>query len=452
MQHPVHSGAIVESPPNRAVGMVRTLDLDASGDVREFMARPPHWLLRSGTAALAAVLGLLLVLSIVIKYPDTIAARVTITGTQPVVEVVARQNGHLESLRVHEGQHVSRGEILAIIQNPSRPERVFAVSEKLAVLAGQLSGRKVVMTQRFETEEELGKLQASYADFLHALHQFETRQADDYTEKAAALLRDQVADKGTQIVSLRAQSEMTHRELDLARSKFERIKTLHDGKTVSTAEFQEQEMAFLAQMRSETIAQRALTEAQIEAAKMEKSLRDLEHERAETLLVAREELRSSLNKLRGEIDVWETEHVLRAPADGAVAFYDFWSDQQYVTAGRQVFLIVPETTQLLGRIPVAAGGAGKIKIGQKVRIRLDDFPYKEFGVVTGSVQSVSMVARDGANLVLVDIPHPLVTSFKRKLQFKQEMTGQAQIVMEDIRLLGRVLYEIRRAFVNNTDA
>jgi hypothetical protein len=52
--------------------------------------------------------------------------------------------------------------------------------------------------------------------------------------------------------------------------------------------------------------------------------------------------------------------------------------------------------------------------------------------------------------VLVDIPHPLVTSFKRKLQFKQEMTGQAQIVMEDIRLLGRMLYEIRRAFVNNT--
>jgi multidrug resistance efflux pump len=200
------------------------------------------------------------------------------------------------------------------------------------------------------------------------------------------------------------------------------------------------------------MGQRALTDAQIDAAKTEKSLRDLEHERAETLLVAKEELRSGLNKLRGEIDVWETEHVLRAPADGNVAFYDFWSDQQYVTAGRQVFLIVPETTQLLGRIPVSAGGAGKIKPGQKVRIRLDDFPYREFGIVTGTVQSISMVARDGANLVLVDIPHPLVTSFKRQLQFKQEMTGQAQIVMEDIRLIGRVLYEIRRAFVNNTDA
>ena len=101
-------------------------------------------------------------------------------------------------------------------------------------------------------------------------------------------------------------------------------------------------------------------------------------------------------------------------------------------------------------MPVSTGGAGKIKPGQTVRVRLDDFPYKEFGVVTGKVQSISMVARDGANLVLIDLPHPLVTSFHRNIQFKQEMAGEGSIVTEDIRLLGRVLYEIRRAFVNNT--
>jgi hypothetical protein len=99
---------------------------------------------------------------------------------------------------------------------------------------------------------------------------------------------------------------------------------------------------------------------------------------------------------------------------------------------------------------VSQGGAGKIKPGQPVRMRLDDFPYKEFGIVSGQVQSVSMVARQGANLVLVDIPYPLTTSFQKQLQFKQDMTGEGRVVTEDIRLLGRILYEIRRAFVNNT--
>jgi HlyD family secretion protein len=99
---------------------------------------------------------------------------------------------------------------------------------------------------------------------------------------------------------------------------------------------------------------------------------------------------------------------------------------------------------------VNSGGAGKIRPRQPVRIRFDDFPYKEFGIVSGRVQSVSLVAREGANLVLVDIPYPLTTSFNKRLQFKQDMTGEASIVTEDIRLIGRVLNEIRRAFVNNT--
>ena len=101
-------------------------------------------------------------------------------------------------------------------------------------------------------------------------------------------------------------------------------------------------------------------------------------------------------------------------------------------------------------MPVSQGGSGKVKPGQAVWIRFDDFPYKEFGVMSGKVQSISQVARNGVNLVLVDIPYPLVTSFHKQLSFKQDMVGEGRIVTEDISLLGRILYEIRRAFVNNT--
>ena len=117
------------------LALTRPAQLDLSGeistDVREFMHRPPHWLLRSGTTVLAAVMALLLILSLVIKYPDTIAGRVTVIGTQPVMEVVARQSGHLESLRVREGQQVKKGEILAVMQSPARSATVLELAEKL---------------------------------------------------------------------------------------------------------------------------------------------------------------------------------------------------------------------------------------------------------------------------------------------------------------------------------
>ena len=441
-----------DSQPSHAVTVIPPAPVPApmSAEVREFMGRPPHWLLQSGTTMLAAVLTLLLILSIVIKYPDTITARLSVTGTQPVVEVVARQSGHLESLRIREKQRVAKGEVLAVIQSPARSAVALALIEKLNRLAPEITGEGAEFSVSFTPEEGLGKLQDSYANFLGAFNQLRSVIADDYAQKAGALLRRQLEGKQAQIVTLRAQQENSRRELELARAKYERMKVLHARNTISTSQLQDEEMATLAQLRAEGAAQKLRTDTEIEAARMEKELRDLDHARHEALDLAREKVRVSLNKLRGELDVWEADYVLRAPADGLVAFYDFWSDQQFVTAGRQVFLIVPETTRLVGRMPVSQGGTGKIKPGQIVRIRFDDFPFKEFGLMTGRVQSVSMVAREGANLVLVDIPYPMVTSFKKRIQFKQDMTGEASVVTEDIRLLGRVLYEIRRAFVNNS--
>ena len=426
------------------------VELENSSDVQEFMGRAPHWLLRSGTTVFASVLAVLLTLSAIIKYPDTITARITVTGTQPVVEVVARQSGHLESLRVKEGQSVSKGEIMAIIQSPSNPATVIAIAEKLALISPGNSTDAVIFNVAFRPEEGLGTLQAPYADFLSSYQKLRDLLMDDYAEKTGALLKQQLASKATQIESLRQQTDMSRRELELGRDKFARLKALHESQSVSTSQLQDQEMQLLQQMKVNTTADRTLTDAQIESSKLEKELRDLEHLRTETLRTAREQLRAGVNKLAGEISVWAAGHILRAPSDGVVAFYDFWSDQQYVTAGREVFLIIPENTRLLGRMSVSQGGAGKIKPGQPVRMRLDDFPYKEFGIVSGQVQSVSMVARQGANLVLVDISYPLTTSFQKQLQFKQDMTGEGRVVTEDIRLLGRVLYEIRRAFVNNT--
>jgi HlyD family secretion protein len=423
-----------------------------SAEAHEFLGRAPHWMVRSGATLFAGMFALLVVLGIVIKYPDTINGRVTITGVQPVGEVVARQSGRLDQMRVAEGQHVAKGDILAIMESPTRPDLVFRLAGKLAQLEPATLGGERMPDTAFKPEENLGKLQSAYASFLNSYNQLRSLMADDYAEKARALLRQELEGKRDQIASLRSQIEISKREVELAREKFARNQTLFDRKLLSAAQLQDEEIVFLGQQRAETTAERSLTDAEIDAAKMEKAIRDTEHERTESLRLARQQLRADFNRLRGEIDVWEADYVLRAPADGVVAFYDFWSDQQFVAAGRQVFLVVPETTQLIGRLPVKQGGAGKIRPGQTVRVRLDDFPYKEFGVVTGRVQSVSMVAREGTNLVIIDLPHPLVTSFARKIEFRQEMAGEASVVTEDIRLIGRVLYEIRRAFVNNTPA
>jgi multidrug resistance efflux pump len=417
-----------------------------SADVSEFMHRPPHWLMRAGLSMLAGALTLFFILAAVIRYPDTITSRMTITGSQPVVEVIARQGGHIANLRVKEGAHVKKDDILAVIQNPARLESILALAPKLERFASELQKESPTPETQFGPEDGLGKLQDSYSEFLNIYGQFKATLADRYADEAGALLREQMNSKREQIKVLQKQLEASQREAILAREKYARLKTLHARDSISTEALQAGEMALLQGNRSEMTSQRAFGEAEIEASKTEKELRDLEHTRENLLRTARENLRTSLNKFRAEVDLWQADYVLRAPVEGTLAFYDFWSEQQFVTAGRQVFLVIPKTTQLVGRMLVNGGGAGKIVPGQIVRIRFDDFPYKQFGVGTGKVQSVSMIARDGVYLVLVALPYPLSTSFEKNIQFRQEMSGEASVITKDISLLGRILSEIRRAF------
>jgi hypothetical protein len=140
--------------------------------------------------------------------------------------------------------------------------------------------------------------------------------------------------------------------------------------------------------------------------------------------------------------------VLRAPIAGTVAFYDFWTDRQYVTKDSQVFVIAPESVALVGRMQVKGSGVGKIESGQTVNVKFVDYAYKEFGMAVGQVRSLSLVARDGNYLVLVDLDSPLITNFHKRIPFKQSMQANATIVTDDLRLLERIFYQIRKAIVS----
>ena len=55
---------------------------------------------------------------------------------------------------------------------------------------------------------------------------------------------------------------------------------------------------------------------------------------------------------------------------------------------------------------------------------------------------------DKENNLLIDVTLPggLETSYKKEIVFQQEMSGTADIVTEDLRLIERLLYQFRDMF------
>ena len=86
-------------------------------------------------------------------------------------------------------------------------------------------------------------------------------------------------------------------------------------------------------------------------------------------------------------------------------------------------------------------------MGQDVNIKLANYPDSQFGIVKGKVKAISLTPdKDGNLLIDIALPNGIETSYNKKITFQQEMSGNADIITEDLRLLERLLYQFRDVF------
>lgn len=160
-----------------------------------------------------------------------------------------------------------------------------------------------------------------------------------------------------------------------------------------------------------------------------------------------EEYQSLSNKLKE----WEHAFVLKAPVSGQIVFGEHRAVNQYVRSGDIVFTVVPdETGKISGRILAPAIGLGKIEPGQQVNIKVDNYPFMEYGILSGSVLSISkipVVSEQGTFYpVNVDLPDKLVTNYNRELSYSLQMQGNAEIIIQNRRVIELLIEPLSSMF------
>ncbi|NNU33286.1 HlyD family efflux transporter periplasmic adaptor subunit [Mucilaginibacter sp. S1162] len=96
-------------------------------------------------------------------------------------------------------------------------------------------------------------------------------------------------------------------------------------------------------------------------------------------------------------------------------------------------------------------GAGKVEQGQEVIIKLENYPYREYGSIKGKVSSVSLTATAMKTekgeietyLVNVELPNDLKTNYGTYLKFKYEIKGEGDVITKDRRLIERLFDNMR---------
>jgi hypothetical protein len=130
----------------------------------------------------------------------------------------------------------------------------------------------------------------------------------------------------------------------------------------------------------------------------------------------------------------------------------YWSDNQNVNNGDIVFSVVPTNqTMVVGKMLLPAKGSGKVQVGQRANIRLNNFPDQEFGYLEGIVEHISDIPDPNGNYVVeLRFPKGLITNYGIELPSDRQLMGSAEIITEDIRLIVRFFNPIKRILLKYT--
>jgi len=417
-----------------------------SEEVQDILTRVPHWMIRWGTVLIFGIIMMLFFVSWFVKYPDVITTEVLITTNIPPEKLVAKTSGRIEAVLIADKTRVKVNIPLAIIENPADYRDVFLL--KSIIDTTNINAKNNHFPFELLKNKQLGDIESAFSIFQKDyianklntdLHPFQIENRAQLSESVQ--IRERLS-------LLQQQKSINESELLLQKNDVNRFETLFNKGVVSAQDFENKKLGYLQ-------AQKNYKSLLSSISQLKSSLIDNNRNSEGTRISGtKEEVNlegnrmQSFYQLRKVIKDWELAYVLKSSIEGQVTFLQVWTENQTITAGDNVFSIIPVVEMgYVGKVKALAQNSGKIRVGQRVNNRLANFPDREFGVLSGKVKNISLVPDKEGNLLLdISLPGNLKTNYNKVIPFQQEMKGSAEIVTEDLRLIERLLYQFRDVF------
>lgn len=417
-----------------------------SDEVQDILTAIPHWMVRWGNVIILIIILFLFIFSWFIRYPDIVQTEIVITTQNPPEKLVANSTGKIEHLFVDDKTSVDKHTPLAIIENPANYKDVYTLKDLIETV--DINNLSFEFPIENTSVLQLGGVESAYANFEKNYLEYSINQnMKPYLIDKQAQNFEQTQQESRLQLFLE-QKEIAAKELTYKQTDLERHKKLFDKGVIPAYEWENKNVEYLQQEKN-------INNLTSQITTIRSSLNDLNKNRRTTLLseskdqlTLKRNVILSLNQLKKAISDWELAYVIQASIEGKVTFLQIWKENQNITAGDNVFVIIPKSSgNYIGKVKAVALNSGKIKEGQNVNIRLANYPDREFGIVEGKVKSVSLIPDKENNLLIdINLAKGLKTSYNKELQFQQEMSGTADIITEDLRLIERLLYQFRDFF------
>lgn len=139
-------------------------------------------------------------------------------------------------------------------------------------------------------------------------------------------------------------------------------------------------------------------------------------------------------ELKQSTSKWVDENMIASSINGTVEKISLNSEMNenipFIT------LVPNDSSEYIAVMEVPSFNSGKIKIAQKVKLRLSNYLEADFGIIEGEVLKIEQSkTKENHYFLTIDLPNGLLTSYNFEIPFDYNLNGIGNIIIDNPRLI-----------------
>ena len=406
----------------------------------------PRGLVIGGFLAIFFILILLPFIAWLLEYKDTIQAPLTITTKSTPIDVYSKMSGELVLL-VKNDSLVQKGMLLGYIKNTAELADVHLL--KTCLQSQDDDDIAIAKNLRQHEDLEVGILKPSLIKVIKAFTDYETFLKTDRHQTFVASRRGQIKLYKDRMSLLDEKAALLDNDIAFAEKFEEQDRQLLASEAIAQREYDKSSQGRLGKKMADLDNATLLNALAIEIETLQRENIEIESRYLSEKLLLENTIRDNLQLLRNQLSKWELTYLIEASADGICIHKEYLSDYQFVEAEEKVFSLVPKENPVyfgLAKLPTV--GVGKVKQDQEVYVKLNNYPFMEFGVLKGKVASVSIIPFDNQYNMQIEFPDGFVSTYGYNLETTPRMYGIAEVVVAKKSLYNRIMEQVKSVRYN----
>lgn len=413
-----------------------------SEEIQDLMIRKPAWVVRWGITTLFLIIILLLFFTWLMRYPDIVYGNINLTVNKPPVRVVNRASGKINHLYLQDNVQVKAGDLIAEIENPLNGDVIYYLDSYIDLLDHSLNNDEIRLPLPDTGDRRYGALQNRINDMRGDITVYNLKRKYDLDLVAIKKLKDRIAYHRDLIEISDDLLRISEKELENGKYKLDADLKLYQDSVISKYNYIQSQTAYRALQKEYDQLQLNIIDYRLTLNALELELENRRYNRDQGFETDLEKILSHREFILNFINTWKQNYALVAPVDGWLTYLSPIYENQYIAEGESYFAVVQDDHELIGWVDVPSTGYGKIELGQKVNVRLDNYPFHEYGMLEGKVMKKGRIPEQNYYRVAVSFPNNLETTYGYELEFTPQMIGSAEIVTADKRLIERIFNSI----------